>query len=264
MINEIITRITNLIPIERIYLSTFEYQNTKVKELSILMRNTSKLHIIEAKPLVEMIMNGYPEYKSRMFYTQEVYQAIAQGSMVFYSICREENLVYLSPDSTDVISVVALSANEVLCNANVSLQKEVKKIGGFREGAAFYIEQNNQLLAAFMLHQVIELSFRTAELLVIGKEKVSHSIRNHQKLMKHYVAEMGSVFNDQDDQEMILLALLDDAYRCVRYENDYEVSREELLFFVQKADLIGERLIDLYEIVIAQFEQNFIGNNECL
>lgn len=249
---ELITRLTKLIPIERIYLNDFEYKETKFKELIILLPSSSKLHITEVRPLVNVVMAGYPEYRFRMCYIQEIKHALHYGSMVFYTICREEKLVYQSECHHTELST-DLCAKSVLKKAKRNFKKEWKKVTDFRAGFDFYLKQENYPLAAFMLHQVIELSYRAAELLVIGKEKISHSVRNHQKLMQQYVPELGVIFNEADEDEMSLLALLDEAYRSVRYEDTYAVDLDQLSSISLKADLMEKQIGLLYELIVTQF-----------
>jgi len=67
-LQELVTRITDLITVERIYLSQSEYRETSFKELVVLMPNSNKMHITEARPLVNMVMAGNQEYKFRIFY----------------------------------------------------------------------------------------------------------------------------------------------------------------------------------------------------
>lgn len=254
-LNELIARINKLIPVERIYLSQFQYKETSFKELVILFPNSSKLHITEARPLLNMVMADIPEYRFRVFYLHEVKQALLQGSIVFYSICREENLIYQLEGSDHVLLLPNLTAKAVSNKVKRNFEKELKKIGGFREGAAFYMNRQDVVMSTFMLHQVIELSYRAAELLVIGRDKISHSICNHQKFIQQYVPELGLVFNSQDEEEMKLLALLDDAYRAVRYENIYTVNDEQVLFFMSKADLMAKLIAELYKVMVAQFTE---------
>lgn len=249
---ELITRLTKLIPIERIYLNDFEYKETKFKELIILLPSSNKLHITEVRPLVNVVMAGYPEYRFRMCYIQEIKHALYYGSMVFYTICREEKLVYQSECHHTELST-DLCAKSVLKKAKRNFKKEWKKVTDFREGFQFYLKQENYPFAAFMLHQVIELSYRAAELLVIGKVKISHSVRNHQKLMQQYVPELGVVFNEADEDEMTLLTLLDEAYRSVRYEDTYVVDLDQLSSISLKADLMEKQIGLLYELTVARF-----------
>jgi hypothetical protein len=258
---EFITRITNLIPVERIYLSRFEYKETGFKELTILIPNSGKMHITEARPLVNMVMAENAGYRFRLFYLHEVKQALIKGSIVFYTICKEENLVYHLAGSNFVLVLPNLTPKAVLNKVKRNFTKELKKIAGFREGAEFYIRQENCQLAALMLRQVIELSYRTAELIIIGRDKISHSVRNHQQYIQLYIPEMSVIFNQQDEEEMKLLDLLDDAYRSVRYENSYQIKQEQILAFNSKADLIGEQLTKLHQVVVEQFKQELLYVN---
>ena len=254
---KIIARLTQLIPLERIYLSTIEYDGTLFKELCILLPSSAKMHVIEARPLVSMVMADYPEYRFRMFYVQEIKRALQYGSMVFYTICREENLVYQSERWATILPT-DLTAQSVLKRAKRNFAKEYAITSSFKDGFQFYLAREDYPLAAFMIHQVIELSYRTAELLVIGKEKISHSIRNHQKSMGQYVPKLGQVFNEDDESEASLLSLLDEAYSSVRYEDTYVIDKFQLNAIANKAELLEQQIVALYDLVVAQFK------NQCV
>ncbi|MDR6786106.1 hypothetical protein ABIE26_004424 [Pedobacter africanus] len=51
-VQEFACRIANLISIEEIYFNHFKYQDVDFKELIILIPKTSRLHIMEARPLM--------------------------------------------------------------------------------------------------------------------------------------------------------------------------------------------------------------------
>jgi hypothetical protein len=230
----------------------FEYKQTQFKELIILLPSSDKLHITEIRPLVAMVLSRYPEYHFRIFYTQEIKRSLDYGSMVFYPICRDENQVYQSGCYHTELSN-GMTAKVVLNKAKQNFKTEWKKVSDFKEGFEFYLKQDNYPLAAFMLHQVIELSYRTAELLVIGREKISHAVRNHQRLMYQYVPELGLIFNPDDEKDMTLLTLLDEAYRSVRYEHTYLIDRHQLQAILTKANLMKMLITTLYKLTVTQF-----------
>jgi hypothetical protein len=256
---ELIARLSSLIPIERIYQSDFEFKGTRFRELTILFPGSGKMHLTEARPLAGMVMADYPEYRFRIFYIQEIRQALKDGSMVFYTICRAENLIYQSERYKTVLITTALTAKAVLRRTKRNFRKELKKVAGFRDGFQFYLKHENYPFAALMLHQVIELSYRIAELMVTGREKITHSIRNHQKLMQQYVPELGAIFNEDDEDELKLLSLLDEAYQSVRYENTYTIDRDQLLALLIKADLLDRWITELYKLAIKQYVNIFLN-----
>lgn len=250
---ELIDRLTQLIRMERIYLNDFKYKGTRFSELIILLPNSAKMHITEARPLVSMALSDHPEYHFRIFYIQEIKRSLQSGSLVFYTICRDENLIYQS-DCCHTILSSDLDAKAILKKAKRNFRLEWKKVSDFKKGFQFYLKEDNYPLAAFMLHQVIELSYRTAELLIMGREKISHAVRSHQRLMYRYVPELGVIFNPDDEEEMSLLTLLDDAYRSVRYELIYLINRNQLLEILSKADLMEKEIAALHKLVITQFK----------
>ncbi|MEJ2884374.1 HEPN domain-containing protein [Pedobacter sp. GR22-6] len=250
---EFINKLAQLFPIERIYLKNdFSASPEQRKELTIVLPRSSKIHATEARPLIGMVMADHPEYTFSIFTVPDIKRALQYGSVVFFAICQEENLLYQSEGSADLLSP-DITANAVLKKAKRNFEKEWKKITGFGDGFQFYMDQGNLTLAAFMLHQVVELSYRTVELLVIGKDKTTHSILNHQKLLKGYSAELASLFDEQDEAEMALLTLLDEAYRSVRYELDYEIDQEQLQQLSAKADLLKTLVLAQYEKMLASF-----------
>lgn len=254
-LNELINRTVGLINPDRIYLTHYEHHQTCFDELIIVIPNSSTLHILEARALINTIMVRFPAFRFRMFYIDEIKICMKHGSILLFEICRPENLIYQNTKSNSILIHPDLEAEAVLDKTSRNFQKELEKIASFREGADFYISEKNYVFSAFMLHQAIELSYRAAEIIAIGKEKISHNIRGHQKFLTPYLPELSIVFIESDEAEMKLVDLLDDAYRSVRYENSYQISLEQLNLFITKADLINKLVIEVYETVVKQFER---------
>jgi len=254
---EFISKLTQLMLLERIYLSHYQYGKTRYKELTILLPASGTLQISAAKALIAMVMADYPEYRFKIFYVQEVRWALKAGSLVFYTTCREENLLYQS-EWAGALVVADVSAKVVLKQARRNFQKDWKKVTNFRDGFHFYFGQANYPFAAFMLHQVIELSYHIAEVLLIGREKASHAIRSHQKLMQAYDPELAEIFKEDEEGDMIMLSLLDDAYLSVRYEQDYVIEKDQLLCILAKADRMEKRIKELYELVVEEFKRDLL------
>jgi|GEM_PF-4808860 len=59
---EFISRLTQLIFLESIYLSHFDYNGTNYKKLTNLIPASFKIPISEARPLVEIVLADHPEY----------------------------------------------------------------------------------------------------------------------------------------------------------------------------------------------------------
>ncbi|WP_090975242.1 HEPN domain-containing protein [Parapedobacter composti] len=133
-----------------------------------------------------------------------------------------------------------LSPERVLKRANEDLEMEKRKIKAFSDGAQFYLDKGNYQLCAFVLHQVFELCYRMVEIVIFGKEKLSHSIRNHHQIALAYLPQLKLIFDKNDENDMTIMELLDSAYLSVRYENGYYVTERQLLCLIDKAQTIQE------------------------
>lgn len=257
--NLITARLVNTLLIEKVYLNNIVEDGATYWELIILIPNSSTQHITEARPLVRMIMTLHIQFRYRLFYFHDVKAGLKQGSMVFFSICQPDMLVYISPESDIPLFNNKTTFQKVYNRAIIEQGKERNKIRSFREGMDFYFEKGNDQLCALMLHQVFELCYRFAELALIGKEKISHSLRNHHKFLLPYIPELKTLFNEEDEKEMSILFILDEAYLTVRYENSYQISKEELSLLIQKSLDLQQIVDENSRLAQKQFELRF-GN----
>ncbi|MFC0317395.1 MULTISPECIES: hypothetical protein [Olivibacter] len=257
--NLITARLVNTLLIEQIYLNDIVEDDKAYWELIILIPNSSTQHITEARPLVRMVMTLHIQFRYRLFYFHDVKAGLKQGSMVFFSICQPDMLVYINPESDIPLFNNKTTFQKVYNRAIIEQGKERNKIRSFREGMDFYFEKGNDQLCALMLHQVFELCYRFAELALIGKEKISHSLRNHHKFLLPYIPELKTLFNEEDEKEMSILFILDEAYLTVRYENSYQISKDELSYLIQKSLDLQQIVDENSRLAQKQFEVRF-GN----
>jgi uncharacterized protein YecE (DUF72 family) len=82
------------------------------------------------------------------------------------------------------------------------------------------------------------------EVLVMGKDQKIHRIGTHQLYIKAYVTQLSELFN-QDD-EVYLLHLLDEAYLAVRYENNYNISEQHITRLFKKVDVLNHIAQQVY------------------
>jgi HEPN domain-containing protein len=102
------------------------------------------------------------------------------------------------------------------------------KISLFKDGATFYYNKENYAHAAFMLHQVIELSLTALEILFLRKRIRSHCIKLHLSYIEIEIPDLNLAFPTYTEDELTLLRLLDKAYINVRYKKAYSIERKQI------------------------------------
>ena len=203
--------------------------------LTLIRREEQNLFVIITEtgtPLQQVDLNDifkqHPLCIYRIYEEAYALQQLQEGN-IFFLQCFQD--AYLQFGALNIPSI-SVDFEEISTTVKAFYKKEYTKALDFQAGAHFNIEKRNYPQAAFMLHQAIELAFRTAELLTMGKEKICHHIANHQTYIQFFVPKLGQLF--KTESEIKELNLLDAAYREVRYDRDYKISPTSIELFQYK------------------------------
>jgi HEPN domain-containing protein len=250
-IMQLLKGITAAVPIQYIYLYTNFFASKAVQEMLIMVSFKHVRILNELTPVLNIVFNGQTEFSYRVFHVHEVEQALREGSLFFYYGTAAQNCLF-SKSGT----LLECGAPEFIADRVSSTYRyETNKAKKFLSGAKFYFKQRNFEYCAFMLHQVFDLMYRAIEILVMGKDKKTHRINTHQLYVKSYVKPLSELFND-DEEELCLLHLLDEAYLAVRYENDYTISEPDVIRLFEKVDLLYHVAEQVYQgIMNNHFDQ---------
>ena len=109
-----------------------------------------------------------------------------------------------------------------------------------------------------MLHQAIELTYRYLELLLLAKERVTHSVRSHHLFLKEISSNYAEIFDEDNHDDIVLLQVLEDIYRSTRYEDRFEIDYETLTQLEVKMEALCKNAVHIFEHFISSFEKQYI------
>ena len=234
-IQEVVSRISNLPDVQYVYHSQVEIKGERKPLLLILLSEGGSGLPDDLVPLMYRLFREHTGFLFRTYALAFAERQLRLGNLFFIRTCGHANLVYSLPGLHLLPLTEGMDMDRALEVAKGRFQREYTKAVDFKEGALFYVGRGNYAQAAFMLHQAIELAYRLAEMLAIGKEKICHSIAAHQKYINPFIPELGTLFNTE--KETIVLQRLDDAYKGVRYGMDYRVSPEQVQRIYAKSEI---------------------------
>lgn len=132
----------------------------------------------------------------------------------------------------------------------------------FESGSEFLIDALNALQrnslnrGAFYLHQATE-SFYSAIMLVFSGYKIKlHDIRKLGSLAGNYNAELWQVFPHSSVDQRQAFKLLERAYIEARYNKEYKITKEQLLFLIERVQKLQNLTKRICEEYIGQFVNN--------
>ncbi|MGS2739341.1 hypothetical protein [Sinomicrobium sp. M5D2P17] len=246
-LQKILSKITTLIDAQYIYTSDTGKGEDMKKLILILFPEEALPRQNDHSAIIADILEGQEGFLLRLYTLEYMQKQMCEGNLFFIRICQSPNLVYRNEGQNMKPLSENIDMEKALATAKKRFETDCVKIKAFREGTDFYYDKEDYPQTAFMLHQSMEISFRLVEILVTGKEKICHSIAEHQKYIQHFFPQLGVLFDPENQYENRVLQLLDRAYKEVRYGYNYQISTEELLFMQGKFKVLQTALRELFD-----------------
>jgi HEPN domain-containing protein len=199
----------------------------------------------ELSSMVAKIFQNGTDHLYRIYPFEYVEQQLKMMNLFFIYGCQTSKLIYNGGQNDSGMNVPILD-EKTLDSMQQDFGQELQRLDAFMDGAVFYMKRGNFPQAAFMLHQYMEIWYRNVELLVVGKERKSHSIKEHQTYIKDFSPELGRVFNMDRENDRELVKLLDHAYIGVRYLKNYHITKLQLETISEKAWHLNSMVAHLY------------------
>lgn len=193
---------------------------------------------------------GYESQNEQDFYyslhrVQALRQTLEQDHLFYSLVCQKKNRLYTcgGNELPQTRSDVLLQIKE---KAERTCALDTPRITAFMDGARFYWSAGNLPMTVFMLHQVIELTFRMIQRVFGRSCRHTHLIRAHLNRCRMFTPHLCALFSTGSKVDQQLISLLSDAYLNVRYRESFTIT------YLQLATLFSrtERLLEITPKVI--------------
>ena len=251
-LEDVIQILTSNFLIECIYRSDF-HESGEHQELILLVSNKYVNIIGEITPKMMNSIKEYENYLIKCFVAFQAREKIKKGNIFLFCTCQPENLVYQKPDSK--FSPIPIDFDPSVCLALFKevQQRDLKKIEEFKDGYYHFKSRSKYAMSAFMIHQVLEQTYRNLEIILMGKDKITHSIRCHHATLCKIYPYRKPVFDVDQAVDDDLLEILEKIYRATRYEDDFQITLETLEKIEQKM----KALTELSETIVIKITTDF-------
>ncbi len=184
----------------------------------------------------DALLEGHAQPRHRMYTQSYATEQIEAGNLFFIENLLLGKMVYRQPEHEFPFMNSTLCLNDLIGRSKRAFDKELKKINAFSEGASSHFEKAQYAQSTFAYHQTMELLFRAAECALMGRNKITHRLREHQTYCEGFVPALASFFASNDPEEVALLDLLDQSYCAARYQSDFEPTPEAIDMLYYKTE----------------------------
>ena len=183
----------------------------------------------------------------------ELKEQIAQGHYFFADIKKEGKSLYSKKDRYKLSKIEMLLPQQRKQTAQEHFDYWFKKAKGFYKNYEFNFRENENNLAAFMLHQTTESLYGAITLVFVNYRYRTHDI----ELLSHkaisYDENFAAAFPMNTKQQRNDFKLLKHAYIDARYKKDYEITKEQLQYLADRVQV----LMNLTQTICTQKIEGF-------
>jgi HEPN domain-containing protein len=240
----IIEKLAKQLDLEKIYHLHYTLNDKPCNKLLLLLTPQCQQSLMELEPIAQMILEEsaltYSLHKS-----PDIKQALLNDHPFYMSACTKTNLVFTNEKND--FSIPNTKKIQAAKNAAQTVFRQgMEKVHSFVEGAQFYHNKENYALTAFMLHQVVELTYKTMAQALFKKNKHSHHIKTHINTVTAFLPELSITFPQDNEAERDLLKSLDNAYLAVRYKNNFQIEPEILEILFERVDQLQKLTTEIF------------------
>ncbi|SFG88353.1 HEPN domain-containing protein [Pedobacter insulae] len=225
-ISAIISFISEVIPISYIFCSRTSMKRT---DLIIVTDQYRYKTFDEIYTLLDFAILGHKNINCTVYAYGAMYDFLLKGHLYFSAICTPENCVYQSIPTFNLPKIDQIKCNELIASSSVLFNQNIHKALTFFSGARQFANESERTIAAFMLQQACELTYRSLLLSLRGKEIKCHDLIVLRKHLSHFVPTIIGVFDSNEDVELNMLTSIQEAYINARYDPTYEIALEKLV-----------------------------------
>lgn len=230
--------------IYRINHPCIEIDSKKYIDLLVVLPTSNQKSFIELEPILEIPYVNNELVCCSLHNEGNLKEHLALGH-IFYSLhCTEENIVYdNSKAQYPVISTQVLA--EIKQKIREEFLQDIQKAQDFGEAAAEFPANKSSSIVPFLLHQAVELTYRSILKHLNGYDKKTHSLQALRKYIRRCAPQLCTVFAGDTETGRHINRLLDDAYIDARYLSDFTIPNELLSDIFEKVIRLQEASVCL-------------------
>jgi uncharacterized protein len=215
-------------------------------DLIIVIPNTDQRPFSEFDTIIQVALMDCPNVNFSVHQSTDLYNKVQAGH-IFYSLaCTPQSVVHddgtqplPATDSSRLVELKQKAVNEFWASYS--------KAKAFFVSSTHHLENGNPNIAAFMLHQASELTFRAIITSLLGVDRRSHSILELQKYCRRAAKDLTAVFPGNTQFEKNLIMELDNAYLGARYNVDYSIEVEIVKLLSDRVQRLMSKALEVFE-----------------
>lgn len=230
-------------------------------DLLVVLPDSCKDSFSRFDPVLEKVHAKCPAISCSLHRFHQLRTALSNGHLFFSLYCTPSALIY--DDRRSPLPLASPFTAEALSGEVWGrFQPLFDRAVYFQETALFHREIHpDSTLSAFFLHQAAEFCLRGVLKSLNGYNKRTHEIRALKQYIRRTAPGLSEIFPESTPEEKRLLTVLDHSYTAARYDQAFQMAREDLDYWARQVALLHEKAPGVISATLRSFalSQNHSG-----
>jgi len=197
-----------------------------VPDLLIVLPDTLQTPFTAWQDMIQALAAGISTFNFSLHKFAELERQVRDGYPFYVFACVQQALVYQREDFILPMPSPALVAG-MQQKSTQQFKAGMNRAKSFLKGAQMYMQAEDWVLAAFMLHQSLEVTCRAIIMAFYDHDPRTHSIIELKKQCRRICPAVNAQLPGGNIDEERLLDLLEKVYVQARYNRAFEVSARD-------------------------------------
>lgn len=234
--NSILSLIVTAIRPERVFLL-----GTNPLDLLIVIADNVRRSLKEYETIVEFAYLNNETANASIIKSVDLLKYLQEGHIFYSRVCQPANVLY-ERNSTNPLPCPSKNLESLTETSIRHFEVGFSRAEGFLKSATYHQSQGENELAAFTLHQAVELASRALILSLTGKDIQTHDLNILKKQCVRCAPQLKSHFLCDTDSDGRFLTSLNKAYKSARYETNFKMSGSDLFTLQEKVAVLLDEL----------------------
>jgi HEPN domain-containing protein len=210
---------------------------TNPLDLLIVIPDDARRSLKEYETIIELANLHDETANASVIKSADLFKYLKEGNVFYSRVCQPVNVLY-EEGSANPIPEPSKNLERLTQTFIRHFEIGFSRAEGFLKSAIYHQSQGENELAAFMLHQAVELAARALILTFTGKDIQTHDLNILKKHCVRCAPQLKSYFLCVANSDDRILTSLSKAYKSARYETNFKISCSELSILKEKVAVL--------------------------
>ena len=212
--------------------------------------------------VADRVFKPYPEIAYQILSCDYAEDALRKGNLFLLRHCTLGQLAFANPSADHAFYPEEATVSKLVRRASKHFKKRMEKVDAYLLDVPRAIKYENELEAAFIIHEAMQLLYKTATYFIMGRQYGAKSIAAQQLHLSKFAPSLSNLFQIGQEEESDLLEKLDACYWSYKRKQVHNVKLPDLEKLQEKVERLKDGVTILFDRMVSECTEKIAARED--